>query len=109
MNEDTEYKDAFDAAAQPVVETPEEPALWGSEANLEKNGIALQQTNAADNKAAAEAESKGKMDKIGKLASATSGLNAHAQSAANAVGSGPDMADQFRREFDSFAEAERRK
>ena len=108
MNEDTEYKDAFDAAAQPAVETAEEPALRGSEANL-ADGTALQQTNAADNKAAAEAESNVKMDEMGKLASATAGLSAHAQSAANAVGSGPDMADQFRREFDSFAEAERRK
>ena len=41
MNEDTEYKDAFDAAAQPAVETAEEPALRGSEANL-ADGTALQ-------------------------------------------------------------------
>ena len=29
MNEDTEYKDAFDAAAQPAVETAEEPSFAG--------------------------------------------------------------------------------
>ena len=79
MNEDTEYKDAFDAAAQPAVETAEEPAF--AVRTKSADGTALQQTNAADNKAAEEDESKTKMDEMGKLASATSGLSAHTRRA----------------------------
>ena len=93
MNEDTEYKDAFDAAAQPAVETAEEPSFAGPKQILRtepRSSKPTLPTTRPQRRMSQDQDGRDGQARIGNV-----GLSAHAQSAANAVGSGPDMADQF--------------
>ena len=108
----TEYKDAFDAAAQPsAVETAEEPRLRGSEANLRTEPRSSKPT-LPTTRPQRRLESKTKMDEMASSHRQRPD-SAHAQSAANAVGRAGTIPARIPRANESKsilpAEAERRK